>query len=100
METFDLPENSVSCARRKDSVVPPQAHSLLNGALAIQAARDFAARIQREAPDNPSRQVEAITLQRKPSSDEHRGCLVLLRSRNLTELCRALLNLNEFIYVD
>jgi hypothetical protein len=103
METFDLPENSVSCARRSQSVVPPQAHSLLNGPLAIQAARDLAARVQRRAPDDSSRQVEAafsLALQRKPNSDEHRACVALLRSRNLTELCRALLNLNEFIYVD
>jgi hypothetical protein len=103
METFDLPENSVSCARRSQSVVPPQAHSLLNGPLAIQAARDLAGRVRRQAPGDSSRQVEAafsLALQRKPGSDEHRACLALLRGHNLTELCRALLNLNEFIYVD
>jgi len=103
METFDLPENSVSCARRAQSIVPPQAHALLNGALAIQAARDFAARVERAVPDDKPRQVEtafSVTLQRRPSSDERRACLMFLRGRTLTELCRALLNLNEFIYVD
>jgi hypothetical protein len=103
METFDLPENSVSCSRRYQSVVPPQAHSLLNGPMSIQAARDLARRIQSELPDNPSRQLEAAfsaALQRPPSSDERRVCLPLLKQRSLTELCRAILNLNEFIYVD
>ena len=103
METFDLPENAVSCARRNQSIVPPQALSLLNGPLSIQAARDLAARIQRCENAEPSVQVEAafsLALQREPTSDERRACLALLQQRNLTELCRALLNLNEFIYVD
>ena len=103
METFDLPENSVSCARRNQSVVPPQALSLLNGHLSIQAARDLAARVQQCATADLSTQVDAaftFALQRKPTSDERRVCLALLQQRNLVELCRALLNLNEFIYVD
>jgi mono/diheme cytochrome c family protein len=103
LETFDLPENTVSCARRNRSTVPPQALSLLNGALSIQAARDLTARIQQEVPDDPAGRVDAafsFALQRKPGSDERRACLALLKQRNLTELCRALLNLNEFIYVD
>jgi mono/diheme cytochrome c family protein len=103
METFDLPENTVSCARRNESIVPPQALSLLNGPLSLQAARNLAARVERQAPDDSSRQVEAafaFVLQRQPGSDEHRACRALLRGRNLTELCRALLNVNEFIYVD
>lgn len=103
MEAFDLPENSVSCARRNESVAPPQALSLLNGHESIQAARALARRVTATCGEHPATQVETafeLTLQRKPNSDERRACLALLEQRNLTELCRALLNLNEFIYVD
>jgi hypothetical protein len=103
METFDLPENSVSCARRNESIVAPQALSLLNSSLAVEASRALASRVQREAGDDLTKQVGRaflIALQRAPDKDEQRACAELVRQRSLAELCRALLNLNEFIYVD
>ncbi len=103
METFDLPENSISCARRNVSIVAPQALSLLNSSLTIEAARAMAERVQREAGADAAKQVErafALTLQRAPQPDERRACLALVQQRNLAELCRALLNVNEFVFVD
>ena len=103
METFDLPENSVSCARRNESVVPPQALSLLNGQLALQAARDLGARSQDAPAANPAARVDAAfqyALQRNPSPGELKACLALLERQSFVELCRALLNLNEFVYID
>ena len=103
METFDLPENSVSCARRNESIVAPQALSLLNSSLTLEAARALAERVKHTAGSETEKQVErafALTLQRAPDLDERRACLALLQERSLTELCRALLNVNEFVYVD
>jgi hypothetical protein len=103
METFDLPENSVSCPRRTESIVAPQALSLLNSPMAVEAARALAARVERDAGGDASRQVDrafTLALQRPPDAGERRACAELHRQRGLTELCRALLNLNEFIYVD
>ncbi len=103
METFDLPENSTSCARRTESTVAPQALSLLNSPLAVECARSLANRLQHEAGPDLSAQVHhafKLVLQRAASTEEHRSCLNLARSRSLPELCRALLNLNEFAYVD
>jgi len=103
LETFDLPENSISCARRAESTVAPQALSLLNSPLAIEASRAFAARVQREAGRAPEAQVQrafALALQRPPDRQELRACVQLLQQRSLVELCRAVLNLNEFIYLD
>jgi mono/diheme cytochrome c family protein len=103
METFDLPENSVSCARRNESIVAPQALSLLNSSLTVESSRALASRVQREAGNDLAKQVEhafALTLQRAPDKDETHTCMELVRQRSLTELCRALLNVNEFIYVD
>jgi hypothetical protein len=103
METFDLPENSTSCATRTASVVAPQALSLLNSPLAVDAAEAFAGRVEREAGESRPAQVSRafrIALQRPPTPDERDLSLRLVESRSLAELCRALLNLNEFAYLD
>lgn len=103
METFDLPENSVSCARRNESIVAPQALSLLNSSLATEAARAMAERVKHEAGDDSRKQIEhafALAFQRAPDKAERAASLELLRTRSLAELCRALLNVNEFVYID
>ncbi len=103
METFDLPENATSCPRRNESIVAPQALSLLNSTLAVEAARSLAARVEQDAGKEPQAQVDrafALVLTRLPDADERRVCLGLLQQRSLAELCRALLNLSELIYVD
>ena len=103
METFDLPENSASCARRNESTVAPQALSLLNSPLAVEAARSFSRRVQSEAGEKRTRQIERafqLALQRRPTKAELEACLRMAQQRSLTEVCRALLNLNEFIYLD
>ena len=103
METFDLPENSTSCARRTGSIVAPQALSLLHSPLAVEASQELAKRVRQEAGNAPEAQVRhvfRITLQREPKPDEREACLRLLHRRSLAELCRALINLNEFAYVD
>ncbi len=103
METFDLPENSASCARRNESTVAPQALSLLNSPLAVEAAQRFSRRVKSEAGESPARQIERafqLALQRRPEKPELEACLRMAQQRSLAEVCRALLNLNEFIYVD
>jgi hypothetical protein len=103
LETFDLPDNSTTCARRNVSTVAPQALTLLNSPLAIEAARAFADRVQRESgggDDQTVRHAFALALQREPSAREHSAAVEFVQRRTLTELCRALLNLNEFAYFD
>ena len=103
METFDLPENSTSCARRTSSTVAPQALSLMNGSLAVEASHALASRVRREAGNNPEPQIRhafRLALLRAATQVEVERSAVLLRQHGLTGLCRALLNLNEFAYVD
>ena len=103
MEAFDLPSNEISCARRQESIVAPQAFTLLNSSLAINAAESFAARLASERGGDISAAVGRafeLAFQRAPSAAERAACERLARERGLTELCRALLNVNEFIYVD
>jgi hypothetical protein len=103
METFDLPENSTSCPRRIESTVAPQALSLLNGDLTIEAARALAQRVPSESGNDRRKNIErafALAFQRAPDPHELQLCLSLAEQRSLAELCRALLNLNEFLYID
>ncbi len=103
METFDLPENSTSCALRTVSVVAPQALTLMNSPLAIEASGVFAERVRREAGTSIPERVDRafrLALQREPDPGEREMCVALARDLGLAELCRALLNLNEFAYVD
>lgn len=103
MEAFDLPENAVSCARRNVSTVAPQALTLLNSPFATEMARTFAERVQREAGDDVGAQITrafVLALQRPPYNDEWEACVRFREQRSLPELCRALMNSNEFIYID
>lgn len=103
LESFDLPDNSTSCPRRQVSTIAPQALTLLNDPLTREAAHAFANRVQKEAGSEPSRQVEwafLLALQRRPTKDEAAACQQLRAKQGLAALCRALINLNEFAYID
>ncbi|HEY1784112.1 MAG TPA: PSD1 and planctomycete cytochrome C domain-containing protein, partial [Pirellulales bacterium] len=118
LEVFDLPDFITSCARRNTTTVAPQALSLLNSRLAMEVSRAFAARVAAEAgAENPARIERAyrLALGRTPDGDELALCGELL-SRHaeihraagreapeqaaLVDLCRTLINLNEFMYLD
>jgi hypothetical protein len=103
MAAFDQPDNAVSCARRSTSNVAPQALTLLNSEFAAEIAKAFAGRVAREAGEDLARQVERafrIALQRDPDESERAACLKFRQERSLPELCRAVLNVNEFIFID
>jgi hypothetical protein len=76
---------------------------LLNSSLTADASRAFAKRVEREAGKEPAKQVRRafeLALEREPDKLESDACEQLLTKRSLPELCRALLNLNEFVYID
>jgi hypothetical protein len=101
LETFDLPQNSVSCAARIKSTVPPQALTLLNGALTAEAADALAGNMcDCSGPTEQTLELFAAILQRSPTPKELASCEKFLEQHSTVELARALLNLNEFIYVD
>ena len=98
LETFDLPDNSTSCARRNLSTVAPQALTLLNSSLAQQTATALAGRVAKS--ERVLDDLYGFTVQRAPSDRERSVCEQFLKSHTLPELCRVLLNANEFVYVD
>ncbi len=102
LETFDLPDNSVSCARRESSLVAPQALTLMNGVQVEQASEAMADLVAAESGDVQT-QVAIVfqrALLRRPRSAELELAKKFLETHSLPELCRAVLNTNEFAFVD
>ncbi len=83
------------------TTVAPQALSLFNGQQTQDQAKYFAARLRREAGDDPVQQVNLawrIALCRPPTEIERTQMQSFLRDVSLEQLCRVVLNLNEFVY--
>ncbi|MBL6706844.1 MAG: DUF1553 domain-containing protein [Planctomycetaceae bacterium] len=111
-EAFDKPDTNFSCPRRNESTIAPQALMLLNSKLSLDAAKALAALVEEAAGESSVEANSRIklaclrTLSRNPSSDELKLAAQFLRSSPdgqtaaLTDLCLALFNLNEFLYVD
>jgi hypothetical protein len=102
LEAFDLPDSNLSCPKRERSTTAPQALALLNSADVAAAAAALADRLQQEAATVEERIVLAcrLSLGRRPSAPETQLAREFLKQSPLSEFCRALLNVNEFVYVD
>lgn len=102
MEVFDQPALQGSCARRESSTHAPQALELLNGPLANDLARSFAARLKREAGADSAKQIDVgfrLSTGRPPTETERRAAAKFLETESLGEFALALFNLSEFLYV-
>ena len=103
MEVFDSPDLQISCARREASTHPPQALELLNGDLSNQMAEALAARLSKEAGNNPAKQVDLayrLAAGRAPNPKEKALALEFLKQQPLREFALAMFNLNAFLYVE
>jgi hypothetical protein len=102
LEAFDLPDSSLSCPKRERTTTATQALSLLNAADVAEAAKALAARVMVAATAEEERVALAyrLTLGRRPTAQERELSRQFLRESPLSELCRALFNVNEFVYLD
>ena len=102
LEAFDLPDSNLSCPRREKSTTATQALALLNAPEASTAAKSLAERLTREVSTDMERIDRAyrLALGRGPTATERERATVFLRGSPLGEFCRALVNLNEFVYLD
>jgi hypothetical protein len=101
LEVLDLADTVSSCPQRQVTTVAPQALSLFNGEFVNQQARHFAARLMREAGDEPARQLTLayrLALCRDPTNAELAMMLRFRAVEPLDQVCRVILNLNEFAY--
>lgn len=99
---FDLPDSNLSCPKRERSTTAPQALALLNSELVAKSSRALSERIDSMNLDGPKK-IEAayrLTLGRLPTELEAARAEEFLKASPFSELCRALFNLNEFVYLD
>lgn len=102
LQVFDLPDSNLSCPKRDRSTTAPQALALLNTAEVEDSAKALAARLLQGRQTDEERIIFAyrLTLGRRPAATEARLALEFLKQSPLSELCRALFNVNEFVYLD
>jgi hypothetical protein len=88
--------------KRNESLSPLQALALLNNGFMVAQARHFAARLQRERPELPAQVERACELAfgRPPAAGERDRLVAFAQANGLPNLCRVLLNLNEFAFID
>ena len=73
LASFDAPDTSIACSRRRTSNTALQALNLLNDPVFFEAAQSLAARVLREAPAGLAQRIEhayAICLSRPPTARE------------------------------
>jgi hypothetical protein len=102
LETFDLPENTVSCPKRDTSIVAPQALALMNGEMNVAASQALANKVK-AAELTLAAQIEGLfqaVLARRPNAEELSQSQAFLVNRDLAELANVLLNSNEFVFIN
>jgi hypothetical protein len=124
---FDRPAMSPNCTRRTEATVAPQALHLLNSALLHDLSLAMAERVIGEGDDDPRRQIERVywlAYSRPPTPAELDAALASLQELNalwrrrlpalpnqaaaereasrksLGNLCHAVMNSAELLYVD
>jgi hypothetical protein len=115
LSAFDLPDNISSCGQRDITTIPNQALTLLNNHTIRQQADAFAKRLLRETNGEPGALVARAwryAYGRNITGEEKQRAMEFLQSRSqpastkglaarpaVEELCLALFNTNEFIYL-
>jgi hypothetical protein len=88
--------------KRNESLSALQALALLNNAFMVSMSKRFADRIE-AIPGEISEKVDRAyceALGRPPTEAERERLVAFASEHGLANLCRVILNLNEFIFVD
>ena len=103
MTVLDCADPSMRVEKRNQSISALQALAFLNNGFMTTQARHFAARVEREAGSDSAAQVDTamrLALGRPATADERAALVPLTEAHGLANTCRAILNLNEFSFVD
>lgn len=103
LNDFDLPDIAFAAPRRANTTTPLQALTLLNHSFTTDMARALADRLGSGGRTTSAQHLEeayAVAFQREPTADERAAAGRLIATHGLTAFCRALLNMNELIYLD
>ncbi len=102
MTTLDCADPSMSVDKRNETVTALQALALLNNRLILTMEKYMAQRIERDRT-GLSQQIDyafRLALSRSPTEAELTELTPYAQTHGLVNLCRVLLNLNEFVFVD
>jgi hypothetical protein len=103
LTSFDQPDDITSCPVRAVSTHPLQALSLMNSDFMQEQSEAFAERLTKECQGDRACAVKtawSLTLARTPTAAEQKLAKTFFAGGgSLAEMCLALLNRNEFVYV-
>jgi hypothetical protein len=111
-DLFDRPDAQISCARRNESTTAPQALALLNSDFAHDTAAKLATTLTQKHGSDTRALISAATrrcLSRTASEAELTTGVTFIEKQTqlassfqgaLADYCLALLNSNEFLFVD
>ena len=102
MSTLDCPNPANLTPARVQTTTALQALALSNNEFMLLQSKHLAAHIQRETADvdRQVRRAFELCFQRAPVADELSGARAILTGQGLFQLCRMLMNANEFAYLD
>ena len=103
LSEFDCPDSAFGAPKRASTTTPLQAMSLMNHAFTIDMAEAWASRLETMYPDDVTRRVRQAyreIYQREPSSGERQEGILFWSAVGGRAFCRALLNSNEFLYLN
>lgn len=111
-DVFDKPDTNASCPRRNESTIAPQALMLLNSQLSLEAATALANAGMRETGSDVGQRVDEVfrrAVARRPNAAERAVLIGSIRQAvasgaseqdALVDVCLAVFNMNEFVYLD
>ena len=102
LDVLDCPDPSTTSPKRVVTTTPLAALALLNDSFMLRMAERFAARLQRERPDEESRIARAYQLAyaRDALPEEISLARPFVAEHGLWAFCRVLFNSSEFVHVD
>lgn len=98
---FDCPDAATTVAKRSRSTTPLQALNLFNSKFVLQQAELFGQCLESEtsAVEQQIEQAFALCYGRPPTSEEISTSSQFIQQQGLTAFCRAILNSNEFLFI-
>jgi len=104
LSDFDFPDNAFAAPKRATTTSPLQALTLLNHSFTLDMA-DALAQCSGDREGNQSvvsfiASTYGIALQREPSSVEREAALSFIEKYGRKAFCRAMLNLNELMFLE
>jgi hypothetical protein len=102
MDSMDCADASQLTPARNTSVTALQALSMLNNHFMVRYCEHFASRLEQDTPDR-TRQIQTAFLlaySRSATADEVKMLASYAQKHGMANVCRLILNSNEFVFVN